>query len=58
MMVANTLVMDNSEQITYQLPYSNGQILLTLEGRAFSECQGDRSAWSFDGTGCKYVGYT
>jgi len=58
MMDGNTLVMDNSEQITYQLPYSKGQISVRLHGRSFSECEGDRSACSFDGKGCQYVGYT
>jgi hypothetical protein len=58
MMVGNTLVMDNSEQITYQLPYSKGQISLRLDGHLFSKCQSDRSACSFDGKGCQYVSYT
>ena len=31
-MAANTLVMDNSEQITYQLPYLQDQKLLRLHG--------------------------
>jgi hypothetical protein len=58
MMSDDTLVMENSEQITYQLPYSKGQILVTLQGCSFSECEGDCSACSFDGKGCQYVGYT
>jgi hypothetical protein len=58
MMVGNTLVMDNSEQTTYQLSYSKGKISLRLQGRSFSECEGDRSACSFDGKGGQYVGYT
>jgi hypothetical protein len=53
MMAGNAFVMDNSEQITYQVPYSKGQISLRLHGRSFAECEGDRSACSFDGKGCQ-----
>jgi hypothetical protein len=58
MLAGNMLVMDNSEQITYQLPYSKGEIALRLHGRSFSECEGDRSACSFDDRGFQYVAYT
>ena len=41
MMDGNMSVMDNNEQITYQLLYSNGHISLRLHWRSFSEWRSD-----------------
>jgi len=57
-MASNMLDMDNSEQIAYQLQYSNGQILLGLHCCSFAEWESDRFTCSFEGKGCQYVGYT
>jgi len=51
-MAANTLDMDNSEQITYQLPYSKDRKSLRLHWHSFSESGSHRVACSFADNGC------
>jgi len=54
---ANTLVMDNSNQMTFQLPYVQDQKSFMLRRHSFSECGSYQVACSFDGKGGQYVGY-
>ena len=54
---AHTLVMDNSEQIGFQLTYLPQIILLTLRWRSVSECGRYRAAVSFAFKGCQSVEY-
>jgi hypothetical protein len=54
---ANTLVMDNSEQIGFQLAYLPQKILLRLCWRSVSECGCYRTAVSFAYKGCQSVDY-
>jgi len=53
----HTLVMDNSEQIGFQLTYLPQKILLTLHWRSVSECGRYRAAVSFAFKGCQSVEY-
>ena len=56
-MAADTLVMDNSEQIGFQLTYLPQIILLTLRWCSISECGCYRAAVSFAFKGCLSVEY-
>jgi len=54
---ALTLLMDNSEQIGFQLTYLPQQISLTPHWRSVSECGCYRAAVSFAYKGCQSVNY-
>jgi len=54
---ANTLVMDNSEQLSLQLTYLWHKISLTLRWRSVSECGCYHAVVSFDNKGCQSVDY-
>jgi len=54
---AHTLVMDNSEQIGFQLNYLPQKISLTLRWRSVSECGCYRAAVSFAYKACHSVEY-
>ena len=54
---AHTLIMDNSEQIGFQLTYLPQIILLTLRWRSVSECGRYRAVVSFAFKGCQSVEY-
>jgi len=56
-MGANTLFMDNSEHITYQLPYFQDHESLRRHWLSFSKWDSDRVACSFALKGCQYGGY-
>jgi len=54
---ANTLVMHNSEQISFQLPYLKDLKSLMLSWHSFPECGSDRVTLSYALKCCQYDAY-